>query len=118
MHRIHLFEVFVSQVDRAQFSQYVQMFQEELRTCVFLGEELSPRSVRQASCLLSPVLSLSATQMQVEFADRQLREQGKFQVALDPVKSRETFRQNSADISTDSLDLSTSDEGQLLHSSR
>ncbi|XP_074871395.1 nuclear mitotic apparatus protein 1 isoform X2 [Carettochelys insculpta] len=63
--------------------------------------------------LTGQVRSLEA---QVEFADRQLRELGKSQVATDALKSRETFRQNPADISTDSLDLS-SDE-TLLNSTR
>ncbi|XP_042314042.1 nuclear mitotic apparatus protein 1 isoform X2 [Sceloporus undulatus] len=53
---------------------------------------------------------------QMEFADRQLREQGKFQVATDALKSRETFRQSPADISTDSLDLSANEETQPLNS--
>ncbi|KAJ7320337.1 hypothetical protein JRQ81_019848 [Phrynocephalus forsythii] len=55
---------------------------------------------------------------QVEFADRQLREQGKFQVTKDPLKSRETYRQSLADLSTDSLDLSASEETQPLNSTR
>ncbi|XP_070605477.1 nuclear mitotic apparatus protein 1 isoform X4 [Erythrolamprus reginae] len=57
-------------------------------------------------------------QAQLDFSDRQLREQGKVQAALETFKGRETFRQSSADISTDSLDLSTSDEGQPLNSTR
>ncbi|XP_053161325.1 nuclear mitotic apparatus protein 1 isoform X2 [Hemicordylus capensis] len=63
--------------------------------------------------LTSRVHSLEA---QVEFADRQLRDQGKFQLATDPLKSREAFQRSPADISTDSLDLSTSDEAQPLNS--
>ncbi|XP_060627281.2 nuclear mitotic apparatus protein 1 isoform X2 [Anolis sagrei] len=65
----------------------------------------------ELSCknLTGRVRSLEA---QVEFADRQLREQGKFQVATDTLKSRETFRQSVADISNDSLDLSASEETQ------
>ncbi|XP_025029358.1 nuclear mitotic apparatus protein 1 isoform X1 [Python bivittatus] len=55
-------------------------------------------------------------QAQLDFADRQLREQGKAQAALETFKGHETFRQSSADISTDSLDLSASDEGQPLNS--
>ncbi|XP_062830487.1 nuclear mitotic apparatus protein 1 isoform X1 [Anolis carolinensis] len=68
----------------------------------------------ELSCknLTGRVRSLEA---QVEFADRQLREQGKFQVAKDTLKSRETFRQSAADISTDSLDLSASEETQPLN---
>ncbi|XP_054830731.1 nuclear mitotic apparatus protein 1 isoform X2 [Eublepharis macularius] len=80
-----------------------------------LVQELQ-RTVLQAkeselSCknLTSRVHSLEA---QVEFADRQLRGHRKFQVATYTLKSRETFRQNPADISTDSLDLSTSEEAQ------
>ncbi|XP_061485173.1 nuclear mitotic apparatus protein 1 isoform X3 [Rhineura floridana] len=65
--------------------------------------------------LTSRVCSLEA---QVEFADRQLREQGKSQVATDPLKSRMTFQESPADVSTDSLDLSTSDEVQPLNSTR
>ncbi|XP_068786968.1 nuclear mitotic apparatus protein 1 isoform X2 [Struthio camelus] len=85
-----------------------------------LAKELQ-QSVLQAkeselSCrnLTSQVRSLEA---QVEFADRQLRELGKFQVATDTLKSRETFRQNPADLSTDSLELSI-DEAQPLNSTR
>uniref|UniRef100_A0A8C6XNX7 Nuclear mitotic apparatus protein 1 n=1 Tax=Naja naja TaxID=35670 RepID=A0A8C6XNX7_NAJNA len=55
-------------------------------------------------------------QAQLDFSDRQLREQGKVQAALETLKGRETFRQGSADISTDSLELNTSDEGQPLNS--
>uniref|UniRef100_A0A8C5S6T1 Nuclear mitotic apparatus protein 1 n=1 Tax=Laticauda laticaudata TaxID=8630 RepID=A0A8C5S6T1_LATLA len=55
-------------------------------------------------------------QAQLDFSDRQLREQGKVQAALETLKGRETFRQSTADISTDSLDLNTSDEGQPLNS--
>uniref|UniRef100_H9GTM5 Nuclear mitotic apparatus protein 1 n=1 Tax=Anolis carolinensis TaxID=28377 RepID=H9GTM5_ANOCA len=71
----------------------------------------------ELSCknLTGRVRSLEA---QVEFADRQLREQGKFQVAKDTLKSRETFRQSAADISTDSLDLSASEETQPLNFTR
>ncbi|NXG39753.1 NUMA1 protein, partial [Dromaius novaehollandiae] len=85
-----------------------------------LAKELQ-QSVLQAkeselSCrnLTSQVRSLEA---QVEFADRQLRELGKFQVATDTLKSRETFRQNPADLSADSLELSI-DEAQPLNSTR
>ncbi|KAF7236586.1 Nuclear mitotic apparatus protein 1 [Varanus komodoensis] len=63
--------------------------------------------------LSSRVRTLEA---QVQFADRQLRGQGKPQAATDILKRRETFRQGSADISSDSLDLSTGDETQLLSS--
>lgn len=55
--------------------------------------------------------------IQVEFANRQLRELGKFQVATDALKGRETFHQNPADLSADSLDLSL-DEAQPLNSTR
>ncbi|XP_010574981.1 PREDICTED: nuclear mitotic apparatus protein 1 isoform X2 [Haliaeetus leucocephalus] len=85
-----------------------------------LAKELQ-QSILQAkeselSCrnLTSQVRSLEA---QVEFADRQLRELGKFQVATDTLKGRETFRQNPADLSADSLDLSL-DEAQPLNSTR
>ncbi|XP_075598798.1 nuclear mitotic apparatus protein 1 isoform X2 [Balearica regulorum gibbericeps] len=93
----------------------------ELRTeSERLAKELQ-QSVLQAkeselSCrnLTSQVHSLEA---QVEFANRQLRELGKFQVATDTLKGRETFRQNLADLSADSLDLSL-DEAQPLNSTR
>ncbi|NWY50875.1 NUMA1 protein, partial [Chionis minor] len=85
-----------------------------------LGKELQ-QSVLQAkeselSCrnLTSQVRSLEA---QVEFANQQLQELGKFQVTTDALKGRETFRQNPADLSTDSLDLSL-DEAQPLNSTR
>nr|XP_056714622.1 nuclear mitotic apparatus protein 1 [Euleptes europaea] len=86
-----------------------------------LTQELQ-RTVLQAkeselSCknLTSRVHTLEA---QVEFADRQLREQGKFQVATDTLKHREALRQNLADISTDSLDSSPSSEAHPLGSTR
>ncbi|XP_063288946.1 nuclear mitotic apparatus protein 1 isoform X4 [Pelobates fuscus] len=55
-------------------------------------------------------------EVQVEYADRQLRELGKFQVATDAMKGRETMgppretrRRGHADVSIDSLDLSDED---------
>ncbi|XP_074004550.1 nuclear mitotic apparatus protein 1 [Numenius arquata] len=85
-----------------------------------LAKELQ-QSVLQAkeaelSCrnLTSQVHSLEA---QVEFANKQLRDLGKFPVTTDTLKSRETFRQNPADLSADSLDLSL-DEAQPLNSTR
>uniref|UniRef100_A0A8C8B1N5 Nuclear mitotic apparatus protein 1 n=1 Tax=Otus sunia TaxID=257818 RepID=A0A8C8B1N5_9STRI len=85
-----------------------------------LAKELQ-QSVLQAkeselSCrnLSGQVRSLEA---QVEFANRQLRELGKFQVTTDTLKGRETFRQNPSDLSTDSLDLSL-DEAPPLNSTR
>ncbi|XP_072849471.2 nuclear mitotic apparatus protein 1 isoform X1 [Pogona vitticeps] len=82
-----------------------------------LQQTLMQAKESELSCknLASRVRALEA---QVEFADRQLREQGKFQVAKDTLKSRETYRQSLADLSTDSLDLSTSDEAQPLNSTR
>ncbi|XP_029457888.1 nuclear mitotic apparatus protein 1 isoform X2 [Rhinatrema bivittatum] len=61
-------------------------------------------------------------QTQLEFADRQLRELGKHQLATDTLKSRDTVSvpQPSrvlSDISTDSLNLSE-DEGLTLNSTR
>ncbi|XP_075775767.1 nuclear mitotic apparatus protein 1 isoform X2 [Pelodiscus sinensis] len=82
----------------------------ELQQTVLQAKE-SELSCRNLS---SQVRSLEA---QVEFADRQLRDLGKFQVATDSLKSRETYRQNPADVSTDSLDLS-SDETLPLNSTR
>ncbi|KAH0625339.1 hypothetical protein JD844_033866 [Phrynosoma platyrhinos] len=66
--------------------------------------------------LVDQMKQAGMTWFEVEFADRQLREQGKFQVATDALKSRETFRQSPADISTDSLDLSPSEETRPLNS--
>ncbi|XP_063162087.1 nuclear mitotic apparatus protein 1 [Candoia aspera] len=78
-----------------------------------LAQELQ-RTARQATeselGLKSLTSQVRVLQAQLDFADRQLRERGKVHAAL------ETFRQSSADISTDSLDLSTSDEGQPLNS--
>ncbi|XP_066474969.1 nuclear mitotic apparatus protein 1 isoform X2 [Tiliqua scincoides] len=79
----------------------------ELQHAVLQAKESELRTKN----LTSQVHSLEA---QVEFADRQLREQGKFQMTVDTLKSRKTFRQSPADISTDSLDMSTSDEGPPL----
>eukprot|EP00079_Xenopus_tropicalis_P019974 XP_012810352.1 PREDICTED: nuclear mitotic apparatus protein 1 isoform X2 [Xenopus tropicalis] len=67
--------------------------------------------------LSNRVRSLEA---QVEYADRQLRDLGKFQLATDSMKSRETFgaprvTRSHADVSIDSLDLSFEDD-QLLNS--
>ncbi|XP_062983417.1 nuclear mitotic apparatus protein 1 isoform X2 [Elgaria multicarinata webbii] len=84
-----------------------------------LAKELQ-RAVLQAkeaelSCknLTSRVRTLEA---QVEFADRHLRGQGKSQVATDTLKSHETFRESPANLSSDSLDLSASDEVPPLNS--
>ncbi|CAH2225939.1 Hypothetical predicted protein [Pelobates cultripes] len=56
---------------------------------------------------------VKSLEVQVEYADRQLRELGKFQVATDAMKGRETMgppretrRRGHADVSIDSLDLS------------
>ncbi|NXX52119.1 NUMA1 protein, partial [Scopus umbretta] len=107
--------------EKLKAMEQLQKENAELRTeSERLAKELQ-QSVLQAkeselSCrnLTSQVRSLEA---QVEFADRQLRELGKFQVAADTLKGRETFRQNPADLSTDSLDLSL-DEAQPLNSTR
>ncbi|XP_068122645.1 nuclear mitotic apparatus protein 1 isoform X1 [Hyperolius riggenbachi] len=69
--------------------------------------------------LTSQVRSLEA---QVEYADRQLREHGKSQVATDALKSREALyppraTQSHPDVSADSLDLS-SDEDNPMNSTR
>ncbi|XP_068879740.1 nuclear mitotic apparatus protein 1 isoform X2 [Aphelocoma coerulescens] len=81
-----------------------------------LAKELQ-QSILQAkesemSCknLTSQIHSLEA---QVEVAKQQVRELGKFQVMTATVKGQETFCQNVADQSTDSLD-----EAQLLDSTR
>ncbi|XP_033001789.1 nuclear mitotic apparatus protein 1 isoform X2 [Lacerta agilis] len=71
------------------------------------------RQMQEAQLTSKNLCSLEA---QVEFADRQLREQGKFQLATDSLKSRITFQESPADVSTDSLDMSTSDEAQPLNS--
>ncbi|KAJ6664839.1 hypothetical protein lerEdw1_005811 [Lerista edwardsae] len=91
------------QKENAELRADSERLARELQQAVLRAKESELRS----KSLASQVHSLEA---QVEFADRQLREQGKLQVALDPLKSRE------ADISTDSLDLSAGDEGRLLHS--
>ncbi|XP_059679773.1 nuclear mitotic apparatus protein 1 [Gavia stellata] len=107
--------------EKLKAMEQLQKENAELRTeSERLAKELQ-QSVLQAkeselSCrnLTSQVCSLEA---QVEFANRQLRELGKFQVATDALKGRETFRQNPADLSADSLDLSL-DEVQPLNSTR
>lgn len=60
---------------------------------------------------------LSLPSPQLEFADQQLRELGKFPAPKATLKEPESFRQNPSDLSTDSLDLSL-DEGQPLNSTR
>ncbi|KGL93576.1 Nuclear mitotic apparatus protein 1, partial [Charadrius vociferus] len=107
--------------EKLKAMEHLQKENAELRTeSERLAKELQ-QSVLQAkeselSCrnLTSQVRSLEA---QVEFANQQLRDLGKFQVATDTLKSRETFRQNPADLSADSLDLSL-DEAQPLNSTR
>ncbi|XP_067395170.1 nuclear mitotic apparatus protein 1 isoform X3 [Emydura macquarii macquarii] len=83
----------------------------ELQQSILQAKE-SEQSCRN---LTSQVRSLET---QVEFADRQLRERDKFQVATDTLKSRETFRQNPANVSTDSLDLSSDETLPLNSTSR
>ncbi|KAG8137154.1 hypothetical protein E2320_005685 [Naja naja] len=67
-------------------------------------------------------LSLKNVTSQVRVLQAQLREQGKVQAALETLKGRETFRQGSADISTDSLDRksrrSLSESGPVESSKR
>ncbi|XP_053564767.1 nuclear mitotic apparatus protein 1 [Bombina bombina] len=63
-------------------------------------------------------LQVRSLEAQVEHADRQLRELGKFQVATDALKSRETLciprvTRSHADVSIDSLDMSDEDEHPL-----
>ncbi|KAM6144692.1 LOW QUALITY PROTEIN: nuclear mitotic apparatus protein 1-like [Phoenicopterus ruber ruber] len=107
--------------EKLKAMEQLQKENTELRTeSERLAKELQ-QSVLQAkeselSCrnLTSQVRSLEA---QVEFANRQLRELGKFQVATDALKGRETLHQNPADLSADSLDLSL-DEAQPLNSTR
>ncbi|XP_050771891.1 nuclear mitotic apparatus protein 1 isoform X2 [Gopherus flavomarginatus] len=98
------------QKENAELKAESERLAKELQQSILQAKE-SELSCRN---LTSQVRSLEA---QVEFADRQLRELGKFQVATDTLKSRETFRQNPADVSTDSLDLS-SDEMLPLNSTR
>ncbi|XP_077197236.1 nuclear mitotic apparatus protein 1 isoform X2 [Paroedura picta] len=87
-----------------------RLAQELQRTALQAKEsELSCKS------LTSRVHSLEA---QVEFADRQLRNKGKLQVATETLKHREGSRQDSADISTDSLEWSTSEEAPPINSTR
>ncbi|XP_074810438.1 nuclear mitotic apparatus protein 1 isoform X2 [Natator depressus] len=94
----------------------VELKTESERLAKELQQSMLQAKESELSCrnLTSQVRSLEA---QVEFADRQLRELGRFQVATDTLKSRETFRQNLADVSTDSLDLS-GDEMLPLNSTR
>ncbi|KAM9263424.1 nuclear mitotic apparatus protein 1 [Cariama cristata] len=107
--------------EKLKAMEQLQKENAELRTeSERLAKELQ-QSILQAkeselSCrnLTSQVRSLEA---QVEFADRQLRDLGKFQVATDTLKGQDTFRQKPADLSTDSLDLSL-DEAQPLNSTR
>ncbi|KAM6386249.1 LOW QUALITY PROTEIN: nuclear mitotic apparatus protein 1 [Alca torda] len=108
-------------VEKLKAMEQLQKENAELRTeSERLAKELQ-QSILQAkeselSCrnLTSQVRSLEA---QVEFANQQLRELGKFQVTTDTLKGREPFRQNPADLSADSLDLSL-DEAQPLNSTR
>ncbi|XP_053241334.1 nuclear mitotic apparatus protein 1 isoform X4 [Podarcis raffonei] len=83
--------------------------------CLMKEQQDLVRQMQEAQLTSKNLCSLEA---QVEFADRQLREQGKFQLATDSLKSRITFQESPADVSTDSLDMSTSDEAQLLNSTR
>ncbi|KAM6286436.1 nuclear mitotic apparatus protein 1 isoform 1-T2 [Spheniscus humboldti] len=108
-------------VEKLKAMEQLQKENVELRTeSERLAKELQQSVLRakesELSCrnLTSQVHSLEA---QVEFANRQLRELGKFQVTTDTLKGRETFRQNPADLSADSLDLSL-DEAQPLNSTR
>uniref|UniRef100_A0A8B9MBY9 Nuclear mitotic apparatus protein 1 n=1 Tax=Accipiter nisus TaxID=211598 RepID=A0A8B9MBY9_9AVES len=98
------------QKENAELRKESERLAKELQQSILQAKE-SELSCRN---LTSQVRSLEA---QVEFADRQLRELGKFQVATDTLKGRETFRQNPADLSADSLDLSL-DEAQPLNSTR
>ncbi|KAM6094143.1 nuclear mitotic apparatus protein 1 isoform 1-T2 [Chlamydotis macqueenii] len=107
--------------EKLKAMEQLQKENAELRTeSERLAKELQ-QSVLQAkeselSCrnLTNQVHSLEA---QVELANRQLRELGKFQVATSTLKGREAFGQNPADLSADSLDLSL-DEAQPLNSTR
>uniref|UniRef100_A0A8C0F185 Nuclear mitotic apparatus protein 1 n=1 Tax=Bubo bubo TaxID=30461 RepID=A0A8C0F185_BUBBB len=98
------------QKENAELRAESERLAKELQQSVLQAKE-SELSCRNLS---SQVRSLEA---QVEFANRQLRELGKFQVTTDTLKGRETFRQNPSDLSTDSLDLSL-DEAQPLNSTR
>ncbi|CAM5073035.1 unnamed protein product [Natator depressus] len=95
----------------------VELKTESERLAKELQQSMLQAKESELSCrnLTSQVRSLEA---QVEFADRQLRELGRFQVATDTLKSRETFRQNLADVSTDSLDLSGDEMLPLNSTSR
>nr|XP_033804927.1 nuclear mitotic apparatus protein 1 isoform X2 [Geotrypetes seraphini] len=57
---------------------------------------------------------------QLEFANRQLRDLGKFQLATDTLKSRDTLSvpQALADVSTDSLNMSEDEEPTLISTRR
>ncbi|XP_044879104.1 nuclear mitotic apparatus protein 1 isoform X1 [Mauremys mutica] len=99
------------QKENAELKAESERLAKELQQSILQAKE-SELSCRN---LTSQVRSLEA---QVEFADRQLRELGKFQVATDTLKSRETFRQNPADVSTDSLDLSSDEMLPLNSTSR
>ncbi|NXJ84796.1 NUMA1 protein, partial [Trogon melanurus] len=95
------------QKENAELRSESERLAKELQQSILQAKE------SELSCknLTSQVRSLES---QVEFANRQLRELGKFQ---DTLKGRETFRQNPADLSNDSLDLSL-DEAQPLNSTR
>ncbi|XP_054663506.1 nuclear mitotic apparatus protein 1 isoform X2 [Grus americana] len=94
----------------------VELRTESERLAKELQQSILQAKESELSCrnLTSQVHSLEA---QVEFANRQLQELGKFQAVTDTLKGQETFRQNIADLSADSLDLSL-DEAQPLNSTR
>ncbi|XP_042648345.1 nuclear mitotic apparatus protein 1 isoform X2 [Tyto alba] len=98
------------QKENAELRTESERLTKELQQSVLQAKE-SELSCRN---LTSQVRSLEA---QVEFANRQLRELGKFQVATDTLKGREPFHQHPSDLSADSLDLSL-EEAQPLNSTR
>uniref|UniRef100_A0A8C4UX09 Nuclear mitotic apparatus protein 1 n=1 Tax=Falco tinnunculus TaxID=100819 RepID=A0A8C4UX09_FALTI len=94
----------------------VELRMESERLAKELGQSILQVKESELSCqnLTSQVCSLEA---QVELANQQLQELGKFQGATDTLKGQETFCQNPADLSTDSLDLSGGGE-QALNATR
>ncbi|XP_063806962.1 nuclear mitotic apparatus protein 1 isoform X2 [Pseudophryne corroboree] len=100
--------------DNAESKSETERLAKELQLSLMQTKEAE----QSCKALTNQVRSLEA---QVEFADRQLRELGKSQVATDAMKSRETLgppriTRSQADVSIDSLDMS--DDDNPLNSTR
>ncbi|XP_075054467.1 nuclear mitotic apparatus protein 1 isoform X2 [Mixophyes fleayi] len=92
-----------------------KMESERLAKELHLSVLQTKESEQSCKTLTNQVRSLEA---QMEFADRQLRELGKFQVATDAMKSRETLcptrvTRSHPNVSIDSLDMSEDDEDPM-----